>query len=62
METWSERLHKVIFYSPGNGGTENNIPIDYSNFDKIIKFAAENNCDTIVGPEIHWQKGLWMNS
>lgn len=47
-----------IFYSPGNGGTERNIPIDYSNFDKIMKFAAGNNCETIVGPESPLAEGI----
>lgn len=47
-----------IFYCPGNGGTENNIQIDYSNFDKIMKFADGNKCETIVGPESPLANGI----
>jgi phosphoribosylamine---glycine ligase len=47
-----------IFYCPGNGGTEKNIQIDYSDFDKIMKFADQNNCETIVGPESPLAKGI----
>lgn len=49
---------KEVFFCPGNGGTENNVLIDYSDVDKLIKFAAENECDTIVGPEIPLAKGI----
>jgi phosphoribosylamine--glycine ligase len=47
-----------IFYCPGNGGTEKNIQIDYSDFDKIMKFADQNNCETIVGPESPLANGI----
>lgn len=49
---------KEIFFCPGNGGTENNIAIDYSNPDKLIEFAARNNCETIVGPETPLAAGI----
>ena len=49
---------KEIFFCPGNGGTENNIAIDYSNLDELIEFAARNNCETIVGPEIPLADGI----
>lgn len=47
-----------IFYCPGNGGTEKNIQIDYSDFDKIMKFADENYCETLVGPESPLANGI----
>lgn len=40
-----------VFTSPGNGGTENNIPIDVTNLDELADFAQKNNCFTVVGPE-----------
>jgi phosphoribosylamine---glycine ligase len=49
---------KSVFFCPGNGGTENNVLIDNSDFDKLISFAAENECETIVGPEIPLGKGI----
>ena len=49
---------KSVFFCPGNGGTENNVLIDDSDVDKLIKFAAENECDTIVGPELPLGKGI----
>ena len=49
---------KETFFCPGNGGTENNISIDYSNPDKLIEFAARNNCETIVGPETPLAEGI----
>lgn len=49
---------KEVFFCPGNGGTENNIAIDYSNPDKLIEFAASNSCETIVGPETPLAEGI----
>lgn len=49
---------KEVFFCPGNGGTENNISIDYSNPDKLIEFAARNNCETIIGPETPLAEGI----
>lgn len=42
---------ETVFTSPGNGGTENNIPIDVTNLDELADFAQKNNCFTVVGPE-----------
>lgn len=53
----SERVQQV-FYCPGNGGTENNISIDYSNLDKVTEFAAGNDCETIIGPESLLAEGI----
>jgi phosphoribosylamine--glycine ligase len=49
---------KEVFFCPGNGGTENNIVIDYSNPDKLIEFATSNSCETIVGPETPLAEGI----
>lgn len=42
---------ETIFTAPGNGGTENNVPIDVNDIDKLADFASEHNCFTVVGPE-----------
>jgi phosphoribosylamine--glycine ligase len=42
---------ETVFTSPGNGGTENNMPIDVANLDELADFAQKNNCFTVVGPE-----------
>ncbi len=47
-----------IFTAPGNGGTENNVSIDVNNLNDLAKFAKENNCYTIVGPEAPLADGI----
>ena len=42
---------ETVFTAPGNGGTENNVPLDVNDLDGLAKFAQENNCFTVVGPE-----------
>ena len=42
---------ETVFTAPGNGGTENNVPIDVNDLDKLAEFAFEHNCFTVVGPE-----------
>ena len=42
---------ETVFTAPGNGGTENNVPIDVSDLDGLSDFAQKNNCFTVVGPE-----------
>ena len=42
---------ETVFTAPGNGGTENNIPINVNDVDKLAEFAFENKCFTVVGPE-----------
>jgi len=49
---------KGIFYAPGNGGTEINLPISMYDFDKLLKFARDNSCLTIVGPEKPLDMGI----
>jgi phosphoribosylamine--glycine ligase len=47
-----------IFTAPGNGGTENNVPIDVNNLNGLAKFAHENNCYSVVGPEAPLAEGI----
>lgn len=47
-----------IFYAPGNGGTEENIPIDVTDIEQLSDFAAKNDCFTIVGPEAPLASGI----
>ena len=47
-----------VFHAPGNGGTSNNIPISVENIDELANFAKENNCFTVVGPEVPLANGI----
>ena len=47
-----------IFTVPGNGGAENNFSIDLNNLEGLSKFASENNCFTVVGPEAPLADGI----
>lgn len=47
-----------IFFAPGNGGTEINIDIHVDNIPSLAKFASENDCLTVVGPEIPLAAGI----
>ena len=42
---------ETVFTAPGNGGTQNNVPIDVDDLDALVDFAQKNNCFTVVGPE-----------
>ena len=42
---------ETVYTAPGNGGTENNVPINVDNLDGLVEFAQKNNCFTVVGPE-----------
>jgi len=53
----SSKVDKV-FTAPGNGGTENNIPIDIDDFNALAEFAKKNNCFTVVGPESPLAAGI----
>ncbi len=53
----SSKVDKV-FTAPGNGGTENNIPININDLDALVEFAQKNNCFTIVGPEAPLAAGI----
>ena len=47
-----------VFHAPGNGGTLNNISISINDLDELAKFASENNCITVVGPEAPLAMGI----
>jgi phosphoribosylamine---glycine ligase len=47
-----------IFFAPGNGGTAINIDIHVDNFSSLVKFASENDCLTVVGPEVPLAAGI----
>ncbi|HEU5221421.1 MAG TPA: phosphoribosylamine--glycine ligase, partial [Candidatus Nitrosotalea sp.] len=47
-----------IYYAPGNGGTLNNVNISSDDIDGLAKFAKDNDCVTIVGPEIPLSNGI----
>ena len=49
---------KKIFYANGNGGTYNNVQIPPNEIEKLLNFAKENKCFTIVGPEIPLSLGI----
>ncbi|MGI0002988.1 MAG: phosphoribosylamine--glycine ligase, partial [Nitrosopumilaceae archaeon] len=53
----SPKVDKV-YYAPGNGGTENNIPIAADKIDELANFALKNGCFTIVGPEAPLALGI----
>jgi len=48
----------TVFTAPGNGGTENNVPINVDDLDSLADFAKKNNCFTVVGPEIPLAAGI----
>ena len=48
----------TIFHAPGNGGTKNNISINTDDLEGLAKFASENNCFTVVGPEAPLAMGI----
>jgi phosphoribosylamine--glycine ligase len=47
-----------IYFAPGNGGTQNNVDISSDDIEGLAKFAKENNCVTVVGPEIPLSLGI----
>jgi len=47
-----------VFTAPGNGGTENNVPISIDKIDELADFASQNNCFTVVGPEAPLASGI----
>ncbi|MGD8431263.1 MAG: phosphoribosylamine--glycine ligase, partial [Nitrosopumilaceae archaeon] len=53
----SSKVDKV-FNVPGNGGTSDNIPIAVEQIEELVKFAKENNCFTVVGPEAPLAQGI----
>jgi len=53
----SSKVDKV-FTAPGNGGTQNNVDLSVDDLDGLINFAKENNCFTVVGPEVPLAAGI----
>jgi phosphoribosylamine---glycine ligase len=47
-----------VFFAPGNGGTAINVDIHVDNFASLAKFASENDCLTVVGPEAPLAAGI----
>ena len=47
-----------VFHAPGNGGTINNVQISVDNLDELAKFASENRCFTVIGPEAPLAMGI----
>jgi len=48
----------IVFTAPGNGGTQNNVDLSVDDLDGLINFAKENNCFTVVGPEVPLAAGI----
>jgi len=48
----------TVFTAPGNGGTENNVPINVDDLDGLADFAQKNYCFTVVGPEAPLAAGI----
>jgi phosphoribosylamine--glycine ligase len=53
----SSKVEKV-YTAPGNGGTENNVPIPVDRIEDLAEFAQKNNCFTVVGPEAPLALGI----
>jgi len=47
-----------VYTAPGNGGTENNVPIPVDRIEDLAEFAQKNNCFTVVGPEAPLALGI----
>ena len=53
----SKKVDKV-FTASGNGGTQNNVEISVNDLEGLVNFAKENNCFTVVGPEVPLAAGI----
>jgi len=49
---------ETVYTAPGNGGTENNVPIQVDRIEDLAEFAQKNNCFTVVGPESPLAMGI----
>ncbi|MDE1769069.1 MAG: phosphoribosylamine--glycine ligase [Thaumarchaeota archaeon] len=47
-----------IYFAPGNGGTSHNVDISSEDIEGLATFAKENNCVTVVGPEVPLSMGI----
>lgn len=48
----------TVHVAPGNGGTENCVPIGASETARLAAFARDNGCLTVVGPEAPLAAGI----
>lgn len=48
----------MIYFAPGNGGTTNNVNISSDDIGGLARFAKENDCLTVVGPEVPLSNGI----
>ncbi len=53
----SPNVEKIL-YAPGNGGTENNLNLNPTDINGLIKVAKNENCFTVVGPELPLSEGI----
>lgn len=53
----NEHVQKVI-YANGNGGTSENISISPNDIEGLAEYAKNNNCFTVVGPEVPLSMGI----
>jgi phosphoribosylamine--glycine ligase len=51
-------LVRKTYFATGNGGTSKNIGIQPTQISKLVTFAKENKCFTIVGPELPLANGI----
>jgi phosphoribosylamine---glycine ligase len=51
-------LVKKTYFASGNGGTFENIGIQPTEINKLVTFAKQNKCFTIVGPELPLANGI----
>ena len=51
-------LVRKTYFATGNGGTSENIGIQPTQISKLVTFAKENKCFTIVGPELPLANGI----
>lgn len=55
--TQSPNVEKVL-YAPGNGGTGNNLSINSTDINGLLKVAQAMECFTIIGPEMPLREGI----
>lgn len=53
----SKRVART-FFALGNGGTAENVSISPNDIDNLLKFARDNGCFTVVGPEEPLSRGI----
>ena len=52
------RMVDGVYYAPGNGGTQNNLPLRPNDFEGLAGFAEEKSCFTVVGSEVPLAEGI----